>query len=51
MESWSLSRELLIPAETITGSRLETEFKKEKKEKNLFPFSWLSIQPGVVGVA
>lgn len=31
MEPWRLSRELLVPAETITGSRLETEGKKKKR--------------------
>ena len=44
---------MLIPAETITGSRLETEKKKkkkkkEKKKKPSAAFIWLSIQPGVV---
>lgn len=33
MEPWRLSRESLVPAETITGSRLETEGKKRKKKK------------------
>lgn len=52
---WSLSRESFIPAETITGSKLETvgeierERKKEIKKPNPAPFSCFSIQFRVVG--